>query len=263
MEKSVRDFYGLSYMPFSKLSSPQNAFPTEGFKEACAKVAFGIGSEDFLLLTGPVGVGKSVVLNAILHDIDTTRYIPIYIRGNGLSEGELYKGILAGLDREPPRYTQSAKRMFFSVVPSLTRKPIVAIDDAQEMKESAMLSLKTLTNFDTDSQNKITFILCGQPEFKAQLKLAQFLPLTQRIRLFFHMKPMAVKETLGYIDQQTAKAGCLTQLFSDSAKLDIHRYSDGVPRVVNMCCYRSLINAAIKGVKIIDSSDVFFEKPSE
>jgi len=263
MENSVRDFYGLASMPFSKLLSPQNAFPTVDFKEACAKLTFGIDNEDFLLLTGPVGVGKSVVLNVLLHDIDTTRYIPIYIRGNGLSEGELYKGILAGLDREPPRYTQSAKRMFFSVVPTLTRKPIVAIDDAQEMKDSAMLSLKTLANFDTDSQNKITFILCGQPELKAQLKLAQFLPLTQRIRIFFHMKPMPLKETIGYIDQQTTKAGCLTPLFSDSAKVDIHRYADGVARVVNMCCYRSLINAAIKKVKIIDSSDVFFEKPAE
>jgi general secretion pathway protein A len=263
MEKSVRDFYGLAFMPFSKLACPQNAFPSEGFKEACAQVAFGIGSEDFLLLTGPVGVGKSVVLAATLHDLDTTRYIPLYLRGNGLSEGELYKGILAGLDREPPRYTQNARRMFFSVVPSLTRKPIVAIDDAQEMKEAAMLSLKTLANFDTDSTNRITFILCGQPELKAQLKLAQFLPLSQRIRLFFHLKPMTLKETLGYIDQQTSTAGCPTPLFSDSAKADIHRLSDGVARVVNMCCYRSLINGAIKGVKIIDSSDVFFEKPSE
>ena len=41
MENSVRDFYGLSSMPFSKLLSPQNAFPTVDFKEACAKLAFG------------------------------------------------------------------------------------------------------------------------------------------------------------------------------------------------------------------------------
>jgi len=263
MNKSVLDFYGMAFMPFSKTLSPEKAYETQEFKEALAKLEYGIGEEDFLLLTGPVGVGKSVVLNALLHHIDATRYIPIYIRGGGISEGELYKAILAGLDREPPRYTQTAKRLFYAVIPELTRKPIVAIDDAQEMKESAMMSLKSMTNFTTDSQNKITFILSGQPELKAQLKLNQLLPLTQRIRLFFHMKPMSLKETVGYIDHQTALAGNPAPLFSDSAKADIHRHADGIPRVVNMVCYRSLINAAIKGVKVIDSSDVFFDKPSE
>jgi type II secretory pathway predicted ATPase ExeA len=37
------------------------------------------------------------------------------------------------------------------------------IDDAQDMKESALLSVKNLVNFDSDSKSKITFVLCGQP----------------------------------------------------------------------------------------------------
>lgn len=263
MHKSVLDFYGLSHMPFSKTLSPEKAFATQGFKEGYAQLEYGISDEDFLLLTGPVGVGKSVVLGALIHNIDTNRYIPLYIRGSGLSEGELFKSILAGLDREPPRFTQTAKRMFYAVIPDLTRKPIVVIDDAQEMKESAMMSLKSMANFTADSQSKITFILSGQPELKARLKLSQFLPLTQRIRLFFHMKPMSLKETAGDIDYHTSAAGNPAPLFSDSAKADIHRHSEGIPRVVNTACYRSLINAVVKGVKVIDSSNVFFENPSE
>lgn len=263
MHNSVLDFYGLSHMPFSKTLSPDKAFATQGFKEAYAQLEYGISDEDFLLLTGPVGVGKSVVINALLHHIDTNRYSPLYIRGGGLSEGELYKAILAGLDRDPPRFTQTAKRMFYAVIPELTRKPIVVIDDAQDVKESALMSLKSMTNFTADSQTKITFILSGQPELKAHLKLSQFLPLTQRIRLFFHMKPMSLQETAQYIDHHTTIAGNPTPLFSDSAKADIHRQAEGIPRMVNMACYRSLINAVVKGVKVIDSSNVFFEKPSE
>jgi len=250
-------------MPFSKTVCVEKAFASEGFKEALAKLEYGIREEDFLLLTGPVGVGKSVVINALLHHIDTNLYIPLYIRGSTLSEGELYKLILAGLDRKPPCFAQAAKRMFYAVVPDLTRKPIIVIDDAQEMEESAMMSLKSMTNFTADSQSRVTFLLSGQPDLKARLKLSQYLPLTQRIRLFSHMGPMSLKETLGYIDHHTTIAGYPTPLFSDSAKADIHRHADGIPRVVNMVCYRSLINAAIKGVKVIDSLDVFFEKPSD
>ena len=259
MNKNVLDYFGFSRMPFTKTASASKAFPTQSFQEAVARLEYGIKEEDVVLLTGSVGVGKSVVLHNLLQRMDGNSYTPIYIRGNGLGEGELYKGILAGLDREPPRYTQTAKRLFFSVVPQLTRKPIIVIDDAQEMKESALATLKAMTNFGCDSQSKLTFILSGQPELRARLKLSQFLSLAQRIRVFFHMKGMSLEETCRYIDHHTVIAGNHNSLFSDAAKAEIHRHSEGIPRVVNTVCYRSIINAVVKEVKVIDSADLFLE----
>jgi general secretion pathway protein A len=250
-------------MPFSKILPPDKAFATQGFQEASARLDYGIQDEDFLLLTGPVGVGKSVVLHSFIRRIDANRYTPIYLRASGLGEGELFKSILAGLDREPPRYTQTAKRLYYSLIPELTRKPIVLLDDAQEMKEAAMVGLKSMANFNADTQSKITFLLCGQPELKAHLKLSQFLPLNQRIRLFFHMKPMSLTETVGYIDHQSATAGNPLQIFSDSAKAEIHRHSDGIPRAINRICFRSLIKAVVKNLKLIDSTDIVLESPSD
>ena len=263
MVKSVLDQFGFSRLPFSKNLSPKEAFPTSSYTEALARLQYGIGSEDFVLLTGPVGVGKSVALLALIHSLDPNAYSPIYIRGNNLGEGELYKTILASLDRDPPRYTQPARSMFFSVLPELSRKPIAIIDDAQEMKDAALLSLKSLANFSSDSQTRITFILSGQPEIRARLKLAQYHALKQRIRLFYHMKPMSLEETCRYVDHHTKAAGNPNPLFSDAAKADIHRHADGIPRDVNTICYRSIINATVKKLKLIDSADVFLEDPAE
>jgi type II secretory pathway predicted ATPase ExeA len=263
LSKSLLDHFGFARLPFSKTFSPKETFATSSYTEALARLEYGIGSEDFLLLTGPVGVGKSVALASLIHSLDPMAYSPIYIRGNDLGEGELYKAILSGLDRDPPRYTQPARRLFFSVVPELSRKPIALIDDAHEVKDAALLALKSLANFDTDSRTRITFILSGQPELRARLKLAQYHALKQRIRLFYHMKPMALEETCRYIDHHTKAAGCPTPLFSDAAKADIHRHADGIPRVVNTLCYRSLINAAVNKLKVVDSSDVFLEDLAE
>ena len=263
MVKSVLDQFGFSRLPFSKNLSPKEAFPSSSYTEALARLQYGIDSEDFVLLTGPVGVGKSVALLALIHSLDANAYSPIYIRGNNLGEGELYKTILASLDRDPPRYTQPARSMFFSVLPELSRKPIAIIDDAQEMKDAALLSLKSLANFCSDSQTRITFILSAQPEIRARLKLAQYHALKQRIRLFYHMRPMSLEETCRYVDHHTKAAGCPTPLFSDTAKADIHRHADGIPRVVNTICYRSIINATVKKLKLIDSADVFLEDPAE
>lgn len=263
MHKAVLDFFGFSRLPFSKSLSTKELFPAASYTEAFARLEYGIGSEDFLLLTGPIGVGKSVVLAALMHSLDPNTYTPIYIRGNNLGEAELYKAILVALDRQPPRYTQPARAMFFSVIPELSRKPIALIDDAQEMRDAALLSLKSLANFASDSQPKISFVLSGQPELRARLKLAQYLPLKQRIRLFYHMKPMSLEETCRYIDHHTRVAGNPNPLFSDAAKAEIHRHADGIPRMVNTICYRSIIAATVKKLKVIDSADLLLDDPAE
>jgi len=261
LDQIVLDFFGFSRLPFSKGLAFAQAFNTESFQEATARLAFAVGEEDFFLLTGAVGVGKSVVLQSFLAELDTNRYTPLYIRGASLSDGELFKAILAGLDREPPRFTQTAKRLYFSVIPELTRKPLVLLDDAQDLKESALMNLKSMTNFSCDSQSRIAFILSGQPELRARLRLNQFLPLLQRIRLSFHMKPMSLEETCRYVDHHTTAAGAPGPLFSDSAKADIHRHAEGIPRAVNSLCYRSIIAAAVKQRKVIDSADLSSDNP--
>jgi type II secretory pathway predicted ATPase ExeA len=261
LDTTVLDFFGFSRLPFSKSLAAGQAFTTESFREAAARLTFAIGEEDFFLLSGAVGVGKSVVLHSFICELDTNRYTPLYIRGASLSDGELFKAILAGLDREPPRFSQTAKRLYFSVVPELTRKPLVILDDAQDLKESALMSLKAMANFGCDSQSKIAFILSGQPELRARLRLSQFLPLLQRIRLSFHMKPMSLEETCRYIDHHTSTAGALSPLFSDSAKADIHRHAEGIPRAVNSVGYRSIIAAAVKQRKVIDSADLSLDNP--
>lgn len=263
MHNAVLDHFGFSRLPFSKSLSARELFCAAGFTEARARLEYGIAAEDFLLLTGPIGVGKSVVLAALMQSLDPNTYTPIYIRGNNLGEGELYRTILSALDRQPPRYTQPARAMFFSVIPELSRKPVALIDDAHEVRDAALLSLKSLANFGSDSQPRISFVLSGQPELRARLKLAQYLPLKQRIRLFYHIKPMSLEETCRYIDHHTRIAGCPNPLFSDAAKAEIHRHADGIPRIVNTIGYRSIIAATLNKLKVIDSAELLLDDPAE
>ena len=143
LDNLVLSFFGFSRLPFSKNISSKEIFSTQTYKEAFARLEFGISDEDIMLLTGPVGSGKSVVLGSLIHSIDLNSYIPIYIRGNNLKEGELYKAILIGLDHAPPRYSQAAKRLFYRLVPELTKKPVVIVDDAQEIQLLLLLLILT------------------------------------------------------------------------------------------------------------------------
>ena len=57
--------------------------------------------------------------------------------------------------------TGASKRLFYRLIPELSKQPVTFIDDAQEMKEPALLALKSMTNFASDSQHRISFVLCG------------------------------------------------------------------------------------------------------
>jgi len=74
------------------------------------------------------------------------------------------------------------------------------VDDVQEVNESALLALKSTVNFGFDSENRLAFILCGQPELKATLKYSRFLAVKQRIRLFFHMQGLSLQETCEQVE---------------------------------------------------------------
>ena len=263
MNKFVLDFFGFSHMPFSKTFNSKNVFKTKSYEEAITRLQYGIGDEDVMMISGPVGSGKSVVLRSLIESLDNNSYIPIYIRGTSLRETDLYKSILLCLNITPPHFPGKAKRLFFSQVPELSKTPLIIIDDAQEMTDSAIMCIKTMTNFEFDSKSYVSFILSGQPELRSRLRLTQFMALIQRIRIFFHMKPMTLQETCGYIDHHVKIAGKTTTIFADNAKTEIHKWAEGIPRKVNVICYRSLVNAALNDISIIDSSNLLLNEPTD
>jgi general secretion pathway protein A len=141
MNTVMNDFYGFEIIPFSKDFPVEKTFQSNTYQNAMGMLSFGIEKEDLLLLTGEVGIGKSVVLRSFLKQIDPRRFVPVYVRGPSLSTGELYKSILSELHIDPPYTKTQAKFMYFKKIPESKRKPIVIIDDAQEMMDSAFLEL--------------------------------------------------------------------------------------------------------------------------
>lgn len=256
----VQDFYGFQTMPFGKDFDVAHTFRSPALDNAVSMFSLGIETEDILLLTGPIGGGKSVALRVFQSGLDLNRYVPVFLRGMGLSARDLVNAILRGLLVEPPFNRANAKALFFKTATEFGRKPVIIIDDAQEMSADALLSLKTLASFDGDSKSKVTFILCGQPELRDILKYSRFASIQQRIRLYLEFSGMGLEETCRYIDHGVARAGRPSALFSDSAKSEIHKRSQGIPRRVNRICLRSLFDGAARKIAVIDASNLLFDE---
>jgi type II secretory pathway predicted ATPase ExeA len=252
----VMNFYGFVRMPFDKDFETSEAFKSPSLADAVTMLSLGVESEDILLLSGPIGSGKSVALRSFIAALDPNRFSPIYLRGLGLSASDLVKSILLSLLVEPPFNYAKARALYFKSIADLPRKPVVAIDDAQDMKESALLSVKNLVNFDSDSKSKITFVLCGQPELKETLRYTRLASVHQRIRHWVEFVGLSLPDTCKYIDHAIAHAGRPSPIFSENAKAEIHKRSLGIPRKINRVCLRTLFESAAQGRTIIDEANV-------
>jgi len=252
----VMSFYGFIRMPFDKDFEIAEAFTSPSLANAVSMLALGVESEDILLISGPIGSGKSVALRSFIAALDPNRFMPLYLRGLGLSAADLVKSVLLSLLVEPPFNYAKARALYFKSITEHSHKPVVVIDDAQDMKESALLSVKNLVNFNADSKSKITFVLCGQPELKETLRYTRLSSVHQRIRHWVEFSGLSLKDTCEYIDHAVTLAGRPTPVFSDNAKAEIHKRSLGIPRRINRVCLRTLFEGAAQGRAIIDGSDV-------
>lgn len=256
MKQAILNHYGFSRLPFGKDVAPKEAFPTLSGREAASMLELGIDSEDIMVLTGPIGCGKSLVLRAATHRFDANRYQVIYLRGSIGKPAELFKLILQGMKIDPPHSITRAKPIFYDAVAEAKRTPVIVIDDAQDTATEALLMLKAMTNFEADSSHRITFILAGQPELAAILQYSHFDALRARIRLSHVLAPMTLEETIGYIDHCLQIVNYSGSLFSDNAKMEIFQRTGGIPRSINSLCYRAILIGAIEKKHVIDIADI-------
>ena len=254
--KTVLDSYGLTKMPFGKDIIVDDVYRTDQLNNTSAMLRLGLADEDIILMTGPVGSGKSVTLRTFVHNLDLNKYTPVYLRGNNMTQPELYKFILQEMKIEAPRSLIKVKTLYFKTVMEATKKPVIIIDDAQDMTDDALLAIKAMVNFDQDSASRICFVLVGQPELRQTISFSHFESLRQRIKLNVHLSGMSLEDTCGYIDHSIKIAGREHLIFSDSAKSEIYNRSEGITRQVNKICYQALVGGAINKRDLVDSRDL-------
>ena len=199
------NFYGFLRMPFDKDFESPDAFPSPSLANAVAMLSLGVECEDILLISGPIGSGKSVALRSFIAALD-----PIASPRSTSAASAFPPQTSLSRSFSPPRGTAlqlcKGMRPVIQVHCPAPPQAVVAIDDAQDMKESALLSVKNLVNFDSDSKSKITFVLCGQPELKETLRYSRLASVHQRIRHWVEFSARSLKDSCEYIDHAVAHA---------------------------------------------------------
>jgi general secretion pathway protein A len=220
--------------------------------------------DDLALVTGSSGTGKSSALRRFTDSLDTSTHPFVYVTAERYKIGELCKQILKGLKIEPPFHGYAALSKFKQEIEKRFKeknaKPVIIIDEAQELPPETLLSLKNLTNYEMDSNPKLLIILSGHNELATTLAMTRFESLARRIRIRCRIEPLSLEETSRYITHQVDGCGSRKPIFAEEAVARLFSATQGNISQINNLCFAALVVAAADNQPII--GPVIIEKVS-
>jgi general secretion pathway protein A len=251
------EFYGLSKKPFSKTPDPEFLYLSRTHEEALARLQYAVEEKEIVLLTGEVGSGKTTITRALMDSMDNSLYYFILILNPRLTPVQFLKLILKRLDiEEIPSNRHDLTELLYEKLYSLYtsgKTPVLIIDEAQLITDRRVFEeLRLISNFQLDKENLLSIILVAQSDIRKRIRHKVYLPLRQRIGLYYHLGPLTEEEVREYIEFRLRKAGRVEPLFTDGAIKRIYLYSEGIPRVINNIANASLLEGMGREAYIID-----------
>jgi general secretion pathway protein A len=244
-------FYSLKRNPFEITPDPSFLFPTRRHNEALAALYYGVRRhKGFVVLTGEVGTGKTLLLRCLLQllkDSNDIKYA--YVFNGRLSPLEFLQYITGdlGLPVSGKNKSELLLQLAGYVVSRAEKKltTVLVVDEAHHLSSDILEEIRLLTNLETAHDKLLQILLVGQPELDQKLDSVDLRQLKQRIALRSHLSALDLSETKGYIERRLQLAGSPTPslLFPPETVAAIHQYSRGIPRLINTICENALIAA--------------------
>ena len=242
-------FYGLKRNPFEITPDPSFLFPTGRHNEALASLYYGVRRhKGFVVLTGEVGTGKTLLLRCLLQALKKSRDVAYaYVFNGRLSPVEFLQYIVT--DFGLPGGSKNKGELLLQIahyVVSRSQKrltTVLVVDEAHHLSTEILEEIRLLTNLETEDEKLLQILLVGQPELDEKLDSANLRQLKQRIALRSHLLPLDSKETSGYIQRRLQLAGCASSIGAISTGDHRGRVSasQGLPRLINTVCENALI----------------------
>ncbi|NNE44277.1 MAG: AAA family ATPase, partial [Gemmatimonadetes bacterium] len=247
------NFFGFQRPPFELVPDPDFLFLGESHDAALANVAMGLeAGKGFVVITGPVGAGKTTILRAMLRRLGRDQNV-CFLTQPEADVRDLLRAVLEGFGKDADGLELVALRRALKDTLAETDKPgILIVDEAHLLAEESMEQLRLLSNLEEDSRKLLQIVLSGQRELKELLARPRLRPLAQRIELFYEIHALNAEETAAYIDRRIRIAGNPDGLKFEPGSLDaIHAVTAGIPRLINILADRTLITAYVADSRTI------------
>lgn len=257
MDKVIGDFhefYGLREMPFALVPNTEYYVGLPDHNNCFNTLLFAVSSgEGFIKITGEVGTGKTLLCRRLLNSLKHNRYQTAYFPNPRLNPQELKRALAKELGIADA--LQMADNLLLDAIQDALiafarqgKKVLFIMDEAQALPLDSLEELRLFSNLETEQQKLLQIILFGQPELDDILSRHEFRQLRQRISYAGHLHKLKPPMVLQYIQHRMTLAGYNGEpLFDKACVRLLHRATQGVPRLLNIVCNKSLLIAYSEG----------------
>jgi general secretion pathway protein A len=269
-----KTFFGLSISPFNLSPDPSFLYRSPQHGEALASLIYGVESrKGFIVLTGEVGTGKTTMLECLRDHLEAHDIPFAFLFNSRLTSEQFFEMIAYDFNLKCERHSKT--EILLSLNEMLIRRvntnttTVLIVDEAQNLDWEVLEEIRLLGNLENRNGKFLQIILSGQPELGDRLEEPQYRQLKQRIALRCKLRPFAAAETAQYIATRLAHAGMKEQtVFPADVLLEIHRRTQGIPRLINSVCDNLMLTSYAMGthvasVEMLDevSRDLHLEWP--
>lgn len=244
-------FFNFNAEPFRLSPDHAFAFAHKGYIKAQAYMVYAFQrAEGFVMITGRPGTGKTTLIGALWDQLAGEDVITAHLVCTQLKADDLLKMVAYEFGISPAfvekadllqRLTHQLKSWHLDGC-----RALLIVDEAQDLSPSAMEELRLLTNIQVDSKPLLQIFLLGQPELRELILSPRMEQVHQRIIAASHLEPLELDETGAYIRHRLESVGWRGDPAISAAVYPlVHKFSEGIPRRINLIFSRLLLHCAV------------------
>lgn len=258
--RDLLSHFNLTSLPFTKEVPIESLIGLPSAQKALQSVQLLVETRGIGLLIGKSGTGKSCILRQLVASLHNGLYRPIYICHTSIGLTEFYTHLCVGLGLEPTSRRASMFRRIQERILSLNKSnkihPVLLIDETHHLDNEILKEIRLFTNFEIDSYNALTVLLCGLENISSRFGLSSLEPLANSITITIHVDSLPKEETFSYIEQRLSNCGNNNSLFTKNALALTHQVSGGIMRNINTIAHAALVNAYMKKSAQVEAEHV-------
>jgi type II secretory pathway predicted ATPase ExeA len=211
--KKLLALWGLKWNPFSPELPSEALLVTPAIDNFAWRVEQLVHEGGFALVCGEPGTGKSVALRIVAGRLAALRDVTVGALERPQSKitdfyrelGDIFAVKLSSSNRWGG--FRALRERWKAHVASTRIKPVLLIDEAQEMTPDVLSELRILSSADFDSTALLTAVLAGDGRLLELLRHEDLIPLGTRIRSRLPLEAASRDELTQLLSHALAKAG--------------------------------------------------------
>jgi type II secretory pathway predicted ATPase ExeA len=251
--KNLLATFSLKWNPFSQEIPVEGIVKKDEVDRFIWRVENLVMDGGFALVTGAPGSGKSVVMRSIDERLSALRDIKVGVLTRPQSSlrdfyrelGHIY-GVDFNMSNRFGGYNQLRAKWVHHLESTLFR-PILLIDEAQEMPEVTLNELRLLSSVNLDSKSILTVILSGDERLPARFRLPELQPIGSRIKTRLVMRTQSKEDLAAFMRSILTLAGN-PKLMTEGLIKTLAEHSAGNYRTIMTLANELLVEAAANDI---------------